>query len=107
MEVHYDNVFHLMEHLQGMGAGNGNIQSRGFAGSDCFLSAASIYQVGAVLTFLSILISFLQAMHGNEQGTIPATFQIIYMIGWRPHPSNPAPSSRGSASRKIGDFNSL
>lgn len=26
-------------------------------------------------------------MYGNEDGSVPATFQIIYMIGWKPHES--------------------
>lgn len=26
-------------------------------------------------------------MYGNEDKTIPATFQIIYLIGWKPHES--------------------
>lgn len=26
-------------------------------------------------------------MYGNEDGSIPATFEILYMIGWKPHDS--------------------
>lgn len=26
-------------------------------------------------------------MYGNEDGSIPATFEILYMIGWKPHES--------------------
>ncbi len=26
-------------------------------------------------------------MYGNSDGSIPATFQIIYMIAWKPDPS--------------------
>ena len=26
-------------------------------------------------------------MYGNEDGSIPATFQILYMIGWKPSKS--------------------
>ncbi|KAI8851851.1 S-adenosyl-L-methionine-dependent methyltransferase [Chytridium lagenaria] len=46
------------------------------------------------------LIHDLQAMgetiYGNDDGTIPATFQIINMIGWKPDPSQPKPLKRGS-----------
>lgn len=54
-------------------------------------------------------------MHGSEDGTIPATFQVIYMvclvslrrehvvltfvtsqIGWKPSPSQPKPLDRGT-----------
>lgn len=32
-------------------------------------------------------------MYGNEDGSVPATFDILYMIGWKPHHSqvNPHP----------------
>lgn len=26
-------------------------------------------------------------MYGSEDGSIPATFEILYMIGWKPHES--------------------
>lgn len=26
-------------------------------------------------------------MYGSEDGSVPATFQILYMIGWKPHKS--------------------
>ena len=53
-------------------------------------------------------------MHGNEDGSVPATFQIIYMvsallaaskglspkqypqIGWKPSPTQPKPLERGA-----------
>ncbi|KAG6856793.1 NADH dehydrogenase [ubiquinone] 1 alpha subcomplex assembly factor 5 [Tephrocybe sp. NHM501043] len=35
-------------------------------------------------------------LHGNEDGSIPATFQIIYMIGWKPAPTQPKPLERGA-----------
>ncbi len=34
-----------------------------------------------------LLIWFLLEMYGNEDGSVPATFQILYMIGWKPHES--------------------
>jgi hypothetical protein len=32
------------------------------------------------------LLFFCLEMYGNDKG-VPATFQVIYFIGWRPHPS--------------------
>lgn len=26
-------------------------------------------------------------MYGNDDGSVPATFEILYMIGWKPHES--------------------
>lgn len=28
-----------------------------------------------------------EELYGNEDGSIPATFQLLYFIGWKPHPS--------------------
>ncbi|XP_035213482.1 arginine-hydroxylase NDUFAF5, mitochondrial-like isoform X2 [Stegodyphus dumicola] len=33
---------------------------------------------------------------GNADGTVPATFQIIYLLGWKPDKSQPKPAKRGS-----------
>ncbi|KAJ3033895.1 hypothetical protein HDV00_005664 [Rhizophlyctis rosea] len=35
-------------------------------------------------------------VYGDEDGSIPATFNIIYMIGWKPDPSQAKPAKRGS-----------
>lgn len=35
-------------------------------------------------------------LYGEEDGTIQATFQVVYMIGWAPHDSQPKPKRRGS-----------
>ena len=42
-------------------------------------------------------------MYGNEDGSIPATFQVIYMIGWRPDETQPLPKQRGSAKKSLKD----
>jgi NADH dehydrogenase [ubiquinone] 1 alpha subcomplex assembly factor 5 len=38
---------------------------------------------------------------------IPATFQIIYMIGWKPHENQPKPLKRGTAKHSLKDINNL
>lgn len=38
---------------------------------------------------------------------IPATFQIIYMIGWKPHSDQPKPLKRGSAKHSLKNINNL
>ena len=43
-------------------------------------------------------------MYGNEDGTVPATFQIIYLIGWKPDPSQPKPLDRGSGNISMKDI---
>ncbi len=39
----------------------------------------------------------------NEQGRVPATFEIIYLTGWSPHDSQPKPLRPGSARTRIAD----
>lgn len=33
----------------------------------------------------------------GEQDSYPATFQVMYLTGWAPHPSQQQPKERGSA----------
>uniref|UniRef100_A0A8K9V8I1 Arginine-hydroxylase NDUFAF5, mitochondrial n=1 Tax=Oncorhynchus mykiss TaxID=8022 RepID=A0A8K9V8I1_ONCMY len=40
---------------------------------------------------------------GCENGSVPATFEILYMIGWKPHDSHAKPAKRGSANVSFGD----
>ncbi len=39
----------------------------------------------------------------ESDGTIPATFEVLYLCGWAPHPSQPAPLPRGSATARLAD----
>ncbi len=46
-----------------------------------------------------------QARHGYEDGGITATFQVIYMIGWKYDSSKPVmPKKPGSAQRSFKDM---
>ncbi|KAI1240385.1 hypothetical protein IHE44_0008804 [Lamprotornis superbus] len=45
-----------------------------------------------------------QEMYGNSDGSVPATFQIYYMIGWKYHESQAKPAQRGSATVSFGDL---
>uniref|UniRef100_A0A665SXI6 Arginine-hydroxylase NDUFAF5, mitochondrial n=1 Tax=Echeneis naucrates TaxID=173247 RepID=A0A665SXI6_ECHNA len=49
----------------------------------------------------------LQEMYGNEDGSVPATFDILYMIGWKPHESQAKPAQRGSATMSFGDLSKI
>ncbi|KAH9781519.1 putative methyltransferase [Citrus sinensis] len=44
------------------------------------------------------------SMFAAEDGSIPATFQAIYMTGWREHYSQPKPKRRGSATVSFKDI---
>lgn len=58
------------------------------ASRDSLLAAASIYQ----------------SMFGQPDGTVPATFQVIYLIGWSPHESQQKPLRRGSAQHSLKEL---
>lgn len=82
--VNYPTMFELMDDLKGMGENNA-IKSVTPLTRDTLLAASAIYQ----------------SQYANEDGSIPATFQILYFIGWKPDPSQPKPLARGSAPKGI------
>ena len=84
IEVNYRDPFFLMRELQGMGENNASIaRERNAISKDVMVSAAAIYQ----------------HLYGKKEldNTVPATFQLIWMIGWSPDSSQPKPKRRGSA----------
>jgi SAM-dependent methyltransferase len=40
---------------------------------------------------------------GDAEGRIPATFEILFLCGWAPHPSQPQPLPPGSATTRLAD----
>ncbi|TFK72058.1 S-adenosyl-L-methionine-dependent methyltransferase [Pluteus cervinus] len=85
VKVAYPSMWELMEDLQNMGEANAVIGRRGLLHRDTLAAASAIYK----------------EMHGLEDGSIPATFQIIYMIGWKPAPSQPKPLERGTGKTNL------
>jgi len=85
--VNYPSVWELMEDLRAMGESNAIVGRRNYIHRDTLAAASAIYK----------------EMHGKKDGTIPATFQIIYMIGWKPAPNQPKPLKRGSATKNLKD----
>ncbi|XP_040837757.1 arginine-hydroxylase NDUFAF5, mitochondrial isoform X3 [Ochotona curzoniae] len=53
------------------------------------------------------LMQDLQEMYGNEDGSVPATYQIYYMIGWKYHESQARPAERGSATVSFGELGKI
>jgi len=87
VKVAYPSMWELMEDLQDMGEGNAVIGRRTTIHRETLAAASAIYK----------------ELHGSEDGSIPATFQIIYMIGWKPAPSQPKPLVRGSGKVNLKD----
>lgn len=45
-------------------------------------------------------------MYGNDDG-IPATFNLIHLVGWKPGPNQPKPLERGSANASFKDLDKI
>ena len=85
--VDYPSVFELMQDLQAMGESNAVLGREGVPiPRNVLLAADAIYK----------------ALHGNEAAGdggertgVPATFRMIYLIGWKEGPGQRAPERRG------------
>lgn len=44
-----------------------------------------------------------QEKFGDAQGRVPASFQVIYAIGWSPHESQQKPIKPGTAKVRLAD----
>ncbi|KAM4060001.1 methyltransferase [Hirsutella rhossiliensis] len=87
--VDYPDTFALMQDLQAMGENNAALgRELGPIGRDVLLASDAIYR----------------ELHGNPDGSIPATFRIIYMIGWREGANQPTPLPRGSGKMDLKDI---
>jgi NADH dehydrogenase [ubiquinone] 1 alpha subcomplex assembly factor 5 len=92
LTVRYPDMFTLCHHLQRMGeSGAGLSMKRGGGGRDSFLAAAAAYE----------------ELYHDDDGLLPATFQVFYAIGWKPHESQPKPKKRGSATRRFSELEKI
>ena len=89
--VEYPDTFALMQDIQAMGEGNAILKSGGGPMSkDVLLANEAIYR----------------ELHckEDEKDRIPATFRIIYMIGWKEGAGQQKPLERGSGQVNIKDI---
>lgn len=86
--VHYSSPLKLMQDLRGMGAANATYNRlMKPTRRQVILEAARLYQ----------------EKFGDADGKIPATFQVVYAIGWSPHESQQQAQKPGSAKHKLAD----
>jgi SAM-dependent methyltransferase len=86
--VRYENALRLMADLRGMGEANAlAAMARHFTRRDIVMRAADIYR----------------ERHEGPDGRIPASFQIIYLTGWAPDPSQRKAAAPGSATTRLAD----
>lgn len=90
--VDYSDPFVLLDDLQTMGEQHAPFFQSPPVSRDTFLAMASTYS------------HIYGEQHSDDQPmTIPATFDVIYMIGWAPSKSQPSPLPRGSATAQFRD----
>ena len=88
LTVRYDTMFALMADLRGMGATNVLVaRSRRPTPRALFREAARLYA----------------ARHADRDGRIRATFEIVSLSGWAPHPSQAKPARPGSANASLAE----
>ncbi|KAG0492226.1 hypothetical protein HPP92_005624 [Vanilla planifolia] len=86
--VRYDSALELIEHLRTMGETNALLQRSNLLKRDTALATAAVYE----------------SMFAADDGKIPATFQVMYMTGWKEHPSQQKAKSRGSGTISFEDI---
>ncbi|POY73965.1 hypothetical protein BMF94_2973 [Rhodotorula taiwanensis] len=87
IQIAYPSIYELIDDLKWMGEGNAVVNRRKTLSPETLYAAGEIYK----------------ELHGLEDGSIPATFQIMHMIGWKPDPSQPKPAKRGSGTTNLAD----
>ena len=88
LTVSYGDALSLMRDLRSMGETNAAVErARTIARRDVLLGAAATYHERCA----------------DAEGRIPATFQVIYLTGWRPHESQQQPARRGSGQVSLVD----
>ena len=84
--VRYADMFALMHDLRAFGATNALVdRSRRFARRELFARAAAHYA----------------ERFADPDGKVRATFEILWLAGWAPHPSQPQPLKPGSARMRL------
>jgi len=86
--VSYPDMLALLRDLRGMGETNAlAARRRGFLRRATLARAALFYA----------------ERFGDAAGRITASFEILFLCGWAPHPSQPQPLRRGSATARLAD----
>jgi SAM-dependent methyltransferase len=84
----YGDALQLMRELRRLGETNAVAERRrGFTRRATLARAAALYA----------------ERHADAAGRLPATFEVIYLTGWAPAPSQPKPLRPGSAAHRLAD----
>jgi hypothetical protein len=86
--VRYDSVFGLMHDLRRMGATNALLARRRTP-----LKRATLQRMAEVYA----------QRFADDDGRVRATFEIVWLSGWAPHPDQQQPLKPGSATTRLAD----
>jgi SAM-dependent methyltransferase len=86
--VRYDSVFNLMHDLRRMGATNALVARRRTP-----LKRATLLRMAEIYA----------RRFADSDGRIRATFEIVWLSGWAPHPDQQKPLKPGSAKTRLAD----
>lgn len=88
IKVRWPSLFAMMRDLRGMAETSALAgRSRHFTRRSVFMRAAEIYQ----------------QRFADPDGQITASFELITLTGWKPHPSQQKPLNPGSAANRLAD----
>ena len=88
LTVTYPDALKLMDDLRGMGESNAvHARRKAWTRRETLVHAAQLYE----------------EQFGNGDGTIPATFEVIYLTAWRPDASQPLPLRPGDARNSLAE----
>lgn len=86
--MNFPTPYHVMEDLRGMGESNAAMRRQQLLSTETLAAAAATYT----------------SLYGNEDGTVPATFQVIHLVGWKPGGGQVGPAARGSANASLKEL---
>ncbi|XP_046848240.1 arginine-hydroxylase NDUFAF5, mitochondrial-like [Xenia sp. Carnegie-2017] len=89
--VNYPSIYELMDDLRGMGESNASWSRKHVLRYKTTEVASRIYR----------------EMYGGDDGNIPATFQILFLIAWKPSEKQTKPAERGSGTFSLKDIDQI
>ncbi|XP_017877240.1 arginine-hydroxylase NDUFAF5, mitochondrial [Ceratina calcarata] len=93
--IGYPSIFELMWDLKGMAENNAIRNRKLRLNKDTVLAAAAIYK------------ELYGKVTENGSSYVPATFQVMYLLGWKPDTSQPKPLERGTGQVSLKDLHKL
>lgn len=90
--IGYPSMFELMWDLKGMAENNAAFNRPAHLSRETLLAASAIYK---------------ELYAKPKEDGVPATFQIIYLVGWKPGPNQPQPLPRGTAEVSLKDLGTI